>query len=303
MKRWRADIALLMVALIWGSAFAVQRVAGRYLDPFTFNGLRFLLAGSLMLPFSGCLDLHRGSRKPTHEIHHRSRFYIPLAGMLLFAAGGLQQAGLETTTAGNAGFITSLYVIIVPLLLALFWREHLPWIAWAAAGIAVLGSLLLSTGGALRLVWGDFLELAGAVMWACHVILVGRAMLQLDVIRFSTGQYLVAGVLNIIASLLTGQEWSPVREVWWTVIYIGVLSTAIGYTLQVYGQKTAPAADAAILLSMEAVFAALTGYFFLSETLTLVQVLGCVLILVAIVLAQLRVVITNKEKAVIKENI
>ena len=275
--------------MIWGSAFAVQRVAGRWLDPFTFNGLRFLLGGLLILPFTG---LFRKSQQIEGETPRKKKrdwvIYVSLAGMLLFGAGGLQQAGLETTTAGNAGFITSLYVVIVPLLLAVIWRQRLRWSAWLAAGLAVLGSLLLSTGGMLKLSTGDALELMGAVLWALHVILVGRAMKRLNVLSFAAGQYLVAGVLNLATSLITHQSWDGLAGAWWTVIYIGLISTAIGYTLQVYAQRTAPPADAAILLSMESVFAALTGYIFLNEGLTGIQILGCGIILGAILLAQVR---------------
>ena len=297
MKRWHADFILLMVALIWGSAFAVQRVAGRTMDPFTFNGLRFLLGGVLILLFSRLVKKNRDIPRvvPHGDIKELWR-YIVLAGGLLFGAGGLQQAGLETTTAGNAGFITSLYVVIVPIFLALFWKQRMYWTVWAAAGLAAMGSLLLSTGGALRLAPGDMLELMGAVFWALHVILVGRAMRKHDVLSFSAGQYLVAGVLNLVASLLTRQSWEGVGVAWWTVIYIGALSTAIGYTLQVVGQKIAPAVDAAILLSMEAVFAALTGFLFLDEGLAPVQILGCAIILGAILLAQIRMQVPENVK-------
>jgi drug/metabolite transporter (DMT)-like permease len=289
MKRWHADLILLTVAMIWGSAFAVQRVAGRSMDPFTFNGLRFMLGGLLLLPLIRIFKSNQPVDKfPTSLQKKKWLTYVPVAGLLLFSAGGLQQAGLETTTAGNAGFITSLYVVLVPILLAIFFRQKVRWIVWVAAGIAVLGSLLLSTGGTLHLTSGDALELIGAVLWAAHVILVGRAMQRLGVISFSAGQYLVAGALNLGVSLLTRQSWAGITTAWWTVIYIGLLSTAIGYTLQVLGQKTAPAADAAILLSTESVFAVLTGYIFLAESLLPVQLIGCGLILGAILLAQLR---------------
>jgi drug/metabolite transporter (DMT)-like permease len=290
MKRWHADLILLVVALIWGSAFAVQRVAGRTMDPFTFNGLRFLLGGLLILPFTSLFKRkHLIVRDQSTKQKYYWFIYVPIAGLLLFGAGGLQQAGLETTTAGNAGFITSLYVVIVPLLLALIWKQRVRWPAWVAAVLAMLGSFLLSTGGGLHLASGDALELLGAVLWALHVILVGQAMQKLDVLSFAAGQYLVAGGINLGISLLTRQSWTGLSEAWWTVIYIGLLSTAIGYTLQVYGQKKAPPADAAILLSMESVFAALTGYAFLGEGLAVAQILGCGLILGAILLAQIRV--------------
>ncbi|MCU0486240.1 MAG: DMT family transporter [Anaerolineales bacterium] len=294
----RADLVLLLVALIWGSAFVVQRVAGQSFDPFTFNGLRFLLGGLLILPFAVLGSQKRPALPQTSPGKTKEYFiFITLAGLLLFGAGGLQQAGLEITTAGNAGFITSLYVVIVPLLLALIWKQRLPRAGWGAACLAVFGSFLLSTGGTFRLESGDVLELAGSVLWALHVILVGRAMRRLDVLSFSAGQYLVAGALNMLISLLTRQSLAGLQTAWWTVLYIGCLSTAIGYTLQVYGQKTAPAADAAILLSMEAVFAALTGYVFLDERLVFEQIIGCAFILGAILLAQIRV--KNLEHATI----
>jgi len=297
MKRWRADLFLLIVAMIWGSAFTVQRVAGRSMDPFTFNGLRFMLGGLLIVPFTRLFGRTIvPNQRQTSKEFNPWLMYVPLAGMLLFGAGGFQQAGLETTTAGNAGFITSLYVVIVPLLLALIWKQQVRWPAWMAAILAVFGSLLLSTGGVMRLASGDALELMGAVLWALHVILVGRVVQRLDVLKFAAGQYLVAGVLNLAVSLLTRQSWAGLANAWWTVIYIGLLSTAIGYTLQVYGQRTAPPTDAAIILSMESVFAAFTGYIFLEEGLQLLQILGCGLILGAILLARNRMRLLDNSK-------
>jgi drug/metabolite transporter (DMT)-like permease len=285
MTRLRADLTLLLVAAIWGSAFAVQRIAGQYLNVFTFNGTRFLLAAALLYP----LVL---SKTP----HSRPNRYALLAGCILFVASALQQAGLESTTAANAGFITSLYVVLVPLILLIVWKEKTSWISWLSAGLAVLGSLLLSTGGALRLSRGDALELVGACLWALHVIVVSRAVRLnqthnptfMDALAFSAGQYLVAGLLSLAAGLLTRQPLAGLAHAWWTVIYIGVLSTSVGYTLQVVAQKYAPPADAAILLSTEAVFAAFFGYLFLQEVLFPVQLVGCGLILVAILLTQVK---------------
>ena len=154
MTRLRADFLLLLVAVIWGSAFAVQRVAAQHFDVFTFNGLRFLLAGVILLP------LALKSERPSFD---KKLWLVALAGSILFLAGGLQQAGLELTTAGNAGFITTLYVVFVPLILWIFWREKIGWVSWAAAGLAVIGSLLLSTAGRLQVGRGDLLELLGAL--------------------------------------------------------------------------------------------------------------------------------------------
>jgi drug/metabolite transporter (DMT)-like permease len=299
MNRFRADLVLLLVALIWGSAFAVQRVAAQYFDPFTFNGLRFLLGGLVLLPFSKLNPFHEShgtnagekgwsiKTMASYSLDRKSTTFILLAGLLLFGAAGFQQAGLETTTAGNAGFITTLYVVFVPVILVIFWREKIHWLSWLSAGVAILGSLLLSTGGTFRVTQGDALEMVGAILWALQMILVSRAVKHMDVITFSAGQYLAAGVLNILMSFLIGMSFTGLVNGWWTILYIGLISTAGGYTLQGFGQKYAPPTDATILLSMEAVFAALTGFFFLGETMQTVQLVGCGLILIAVFFTQL----------------
>jgi drug/metabolite transporter (DMT)-like permease len=299
MNRFKADLVLLLVALIWGSAFAVQRVAAQYFDVFTFNGLRFLLGGLILFPFSKLNPLKKGIRSRTGlypgsgkaisfpVLDRKSLSFIILAGCLLFGGSGLQQAGLETTTAGNAGFITTLYVVFVPVILTIFWREKIHWIAWLGAGIAIIGSLLLSTGGTRHFASGDALVMAGALLWACHVILVSRVVKHMDVLTFSAGQYIVASVLNIVISMGMKMPYGGLPSGWWTILYIGLLSTAVGYTLQVYGQKYAPPTDATILLSMEAVFAAVTGFIFLGETMLLIQLVGCGLILIAVLVTQI----------------
>ena len=300
MNRFRADLILLLVALIWGSAFAVQRVAANYLDVFTFNGLRFLLGGMVLFPFSKLNPLNKTNRSQKGTTHgtvnqvtspgldFKSLIFIFIAGGLLIGAAGLQQAGLESTTAGNAGFITTLYVVLVPIILVLFWRERIHWLSWLGAGIAIFGSLLLSTGGSFHLASGDALEMAGALFWALHVILVSRVVKHLDVLTFSAGQYIVAGLLNLLVSRLAQMPLNGLASGWWTIVFIGLLSTAVGYTLQVLGQKYAPPTDATIILSMEAVFAVLTGFIFLGETMRLVQLVGCGLILIAVIVTQLK---------------
>jgi drug/metabolite transporter (DMT)-like permease len=298
MNRFRADLVLLIVALIWGSAFAVQRVAAQQFDTFTFNGLRFLLGGLVLLPFSKLLpgkknktsqnnDNHGEYRKSRSVLSSRSTIYMLLAGGLLFGAAGLQQEGLQTTTAGNAGFITTLYVVLVPIFLTIFWKENIHWISWMGAGVAILGSLLLSTQGQLRIAEGDAFEMAGAIFGALHVILISRAVRFIDVLTFSSGQYIAAGLLNILVSVTLHMPWNGLASGWWTVLYIGLISTALGYTLQVLGQKYAPATDATILLSMEAVFAALAGFIFLGEGMAGIQIAGCGLIFLAVVIIQL----------------
>lgn len=276
--RWRADLLLLLVAAIWGSGFVVCRVAAESLGTFLYNGPRFLLGALVLLPFIG---------RRMRGLTRREVGGGALAGLMLFGAISSQQAGLHFTTAGKAGFITSLYVILVPLLLAVVWRQWPPWSAWAAALLAVAGLFLLSGVGRLALAPGDGLVLICAGFWALHVIVVGRLAPESDAGRLSVVQYVVCGLLSLPLGLTVDRHTAGgLASAWWTIPYTAVISVALGFTLQVVGQREAPATDAAILLSMEGVFAALSGWLLLRERLNSLQVLGCVLMLMGVLLAQ-----------------
>ncbi|HEY9075978.1 MAG TPA: DMT family transporter [Anaerolineaceae bacterium] len=281
-SRWvrlRADLLLLLTAAIWGGAFVAQRMVAADLGIFLFNGSRFLLGALALLAIL----------RFRFSIQRHNIKWVLLAGTVLFAASGFQQAGLITTTAGNAGFITSLYVVMIPLILRFVLGKRLTWSAWVAAGLAVAGALFLSTGGALRLVAGDGLELICALLFAIHVILVGKLVQHIPILEFSIGQFIVCGVLNILTGLLLERQSIPLLPgAWAPIAYAGILSVGAGYTLQAIGQRHAPPSDAAIILSMESVFAALSGFLILGEDLTAVQIMGCVLILAAILLAQIQ---------------
>jgi drug/metabolite transporter (DMT)-like permease len=287
-RRILADLALLLVAMIWGSAFSVQRVAAAHLGPLLYNGLRFLLAVVALL-----LVARVNWRVMTWEEWRGGT----LAGVLLAAASVLQQAGLRYTTAGKAGFITSLYVVLVPLLLALIWRQRAHWAAWLASLVAAVGLFLLSMHGEWTLAVGDALELAGAVLWALHVILIGRLARRVDTLRLSMVQCLVCGALTTGLGLaLEHNTLRGLSVAWWAVVYGGVISVGLGYTLQVLGQKVAPATDAAGILSTESVFAALFGWFFLREILSAQQVVGCVLMFAGMLLAQASALIRSRRE-------
>ena len=283
-KRLRADLTLLAVAVIWGSAFVVQRLAAVEVGVYLFNGLRFLVAALALAPMA----ISRRLTDP--EMAGVSRKSLPeviLLGLLLAAGAALQQAGLKYTTAGNAGFITGLYVVFIPLFLGLFWRQHVQRLTWLGALLAVIGLFMLSTGGRFRLSLGDALELAGAVFWALHVILIGRLVQRLDVLQIAVGQYLVCGLVSLsIGLVLEAQMLPALIDTWWAVAYTGLISVGLGYTLQAVGQRVAPPADAAIILSLEAVFAAMAGWLFLDERLGPVQLLGCGVMLLGMLLAQ-----------------
>ena len=281
LERLKADTLLLLVAIIWGTAFVAQRVAALNMGLYAFNGLRFLLGALVLLPFS------RINQQDAPSLGGRDTWGIALAGLLLLGGASLQQLGLHYTTASNAGFITGLYVVFIPLILLVSGQHRPPRVVWLAALCAAAGLYLLSTGGRFRLAPGDALVLVSAVLWASHVIWIGRLVGRLDVLPIAVGQYLVCGGLSLAVGLLSEGTVIPRSAAAWGAIgYTAVFSIGIGYTLQVVGQRVAPPADAAILLSLEAVFAALTGWLVLDERLSAIQLVGCGLMLAGMLLAQ-----------------
>ncbi len=289
-RRIKADLLLLLTAVVWGSAFVAQRVAAEDTGIFIFNGLRFLVGALVLLPFALRRQLPRTSRTPFKPLPS-----ILLAGLLLFASGTLQQFGLRYTTAGNAGFITGLYVVFVPLFLALGGRQRLRLPVWLAALLAGLGLFMLSTGGQFRLARGDALELGGAFFFTFHVIWIDYLVGKLPVLPLAIGQYLVTALLSLTIGLaLEPGIRQTIQAAWVPILYTGVLSIGLGYTLQVIGQQVAPPADASILLSMEAPFAAVFGWLLLQERLTPLQITGCGLMLAGMLIAQSAPYLTRK---------
>ena len=282
--RLKADLTLFLIAVIWGTAFVAQRVAGQLGSVYWFNGARYVLAGLVVLPFAWRL---RRIANPAHKIPRDQFKWMFIAGVLLFIGAGLQQAGLQYTTAGNAGFITSLYVVLVPIVLFFGWREKAHWLAIIAVALAGIGAFLLSTGGRFEIRAGDALELVGALFWALHVSLLGKFASRFESMSFSVGQLLICGILNFLLGFFIEPPvftWSLVGA----AIYTAVFSLGLCYTLQVWAQRHTPPADAALLLGLESVFAVLAGWLLLNETLTGIQIFGCTLIFFAVGLSQVQ---------------
>ncbi len=274
--RLKADLTLLAVAMLWGSAFAAQRVAANLGSVYFFNGARFLLAALILFPFA-----FKSGIRP------RQWIWMGVAGAILFLASALQQAGLVTTSAGNAGFITSMYVVLVPFVVWLVWGERPAWVALVAAVLAVFGAYLLSAPGDLSLRSGDALEGIAALFWAMHVVVVGKYAWRYNAVSFSAGQLVVGGCLNLAASLIWERPGLPLPiPILVAIVYTAVASLGLGYTLQIWGQRHTPPTDAAIILSLESVFAVAAGWLLLQEALAPVQILGCFLILGAVLLSQ-----------------
>ncbi|MFC6672566.1 DMT family transporter [Marinobacterium aestuariivivens] len=280
----KANLVLLLVAAIWGLAFVAQRVGMEHLGPFGFNAARFGLGALSLIPLTLLFRARAGQARPSGLLRGGL-----LAGSLLFCGASFQQAGLQYTTAGNAGFITGLYIVLVPLATLLLGQAVSRGI-WAGALLALAGLYLLSINEDLVINRGDLLELIGAGFWAAHVLAIGRLAPKVDGLRLSIIQFLVCALLCLLCALLFESDslsLTSLAQSWQPIAYAGLLSVGVAYTLQVYAQKHTPAAHAAIIMSLEAVFAAFGGWLLLQETLAGRALLGCGLMLAGMLLAQL----------------
>ncbi len=283
--RLKADLTLLLVAVIWGSAFVAQRIAGQLGSVYLFNGARYLLAALVVLPLA-IRSLR--TTASANQIERAQYKWMFVAGLVLFAGSALQQVGLLYTTAGNAGFITSLYVVLVPVVLFLLWRERFNWLSIVAVAFAVIGTFLLSTGGKFDIQKGDVIELIGALFWTLHVIVLGKFASKFEPISFSVGQLTVCGILNLVIGIFVEPMFSPGLPIFFAIVYTAFFSLGLCYTLQIWAQRHTPPADAALILSLESVFSVISGWLFLDEKLATIQVAGCMLIFAAVLLSQLK---------------
>ncbi len=285
----RSQALLLLTAAIWGFAFVAQRAGMEHVGPFTFNAVRFALGSLILVPFLAIRYRLGGRARPGSN---PSSFKTLLrggaiAGAILFAGASLQQRGIVYTTAGKAGFITGLYVIIVPVLGVLIGRRPGSR-TWLGAALAVAGLYLLSVTGRFTISRGDTLVLIGAFAWASHVIVIGWLSPKIDAVALACTQYAVCSVLSWGGAMATeAVACQTVGRALVPILYAGLLSTGVAYTLQVVAQRRVPAANAAIIMSLEAVFAGIGGWLLLDETLPVRGLVGCALMLGGMIAAQL----------------
>jgi len=288
-QRLRANLLLLLTAVIWGFAFVAQRSGMEFVGPFTFNAIRFLIGGLMLIPLMITLDRRRAAASQTIIPLSNRNLLVGgmLVGLILFGAATLQQMGVALTTAGKAGFITSLYVVLVPLLgLALGHRSSAA--VWFGAILAAVGLYFLTIEGGFNMAWGDLLVLFGAFMWAGHVLLLGRLSPGTDTVKLAFLQFVVCAALSAAAALLTETtSAADLRAALWPILYTGIMSVGVGYTLQTVAQAHARPADTAIILSLEAVFAVIGGWLLLGEVLSARALFGCALMLAGILVSQL----------------
>lgn len=281
----RSNMLLLLAAAIWGFAFVAQRVGMEFIGPFSFNGLRFALGAVSLLP----LLLY--SRKPARveaPVAAESSWRIGLlAGIILFIAASLQQIGLIYTTAGKSAFITCLYIVLVPLA-GIFLKQRIMLSTWLGSILAVIGLYFLCVKESFAISYGDFLELLGAFFWAAHILYIDHYARKVNSLYLAFFQFLTCAILSLgVAVTMETITLTGVIQAGVPILYGGICSVGIAYTLQIIGQKNAAPSHAAIILSMETVFAAIGGWLILNEQLGFQELMGCVLMMAGMLLSQL----------------
>ncbi len=280
--RLKADLLLFMVAIIWGTAFVAQGIAGQYKIAYLFNGVSFVLAAVILIPF-----IPKGTRGAT--IPKDQWKWMLIAGVVLFIASAMQQVGMLFTKVANASFLTSLYVVFIPFMLWLGFREKPHWLDMVSVTLAGIGAFLLTTSGRLEVQQGDFIELLGALFWALHFILLGKFASKFESVSFAAGQFFIGGMINFVIGLfIEDMSILTAFPLLGAILYRAIFSIGIGYTLQVWGQKHTPPTDAALILGLEAVFAVIAAWFLLDQSLLPIQIVGCVIIFSGVLISQLK---------------
>lgn len=316
----RNSCLLVLAAFIWGTSFVAQAIGGGVVGPYTFNCIRSIIGGIVLLPviaLSNCL-LGRGaqdadnadsqsmpSEQPVeygHAAKRAQRRKLLIGGIscgtAMAVATNLQQMGMFLGSgAGKAGFLTACYILLVPVL-GLFLHKKCGWNVWIGIAIAVAGLYLLCIHGDFSIQFSDFLVLLCALVFAVHILVIDHFTVLVDGVRLSCAQFFVCGILSAVPMFFVDmghsaagiRAWLPALadfSAWLPILYVGVLSCGVAYTLQIIGQRDVNPATASLLMSLESVFSVLAGWVVLGEVLRMREILGCVLILGAVVLAQL----------------
>lgn len=290
-RQLRGGAMLMLTALIWGTAFVAQSVGMDYLGPCAFTAVRNFIGCVALLPVIALASRLRSGAQPEEAAPAPGKKALfgwgAACGLLLGGATLLQQAGMQTASAGKAGFLTALYIVIVPVL-GIFLGRRPGLKVWMGVVLALVGAYLLSVKGGAGIASGDLLVIASAVVFSLHILVIDSVPAGMDGVRLSCVQFLVAGAFALVLALfLETFTWRDILSAWVPLLYTGVVSSGVGYTLQILGQRTVNPTVACLILSLESVFAALAGWAILGQALSLRELFGCALVFVAVILAQL----------------
>lgn len=287
-KRLRANILLLLTAAIWGFAFVAQRVSSQYVGAFTFNGIRFFLGSLSLIPLIIYFDNRKKNENTIEVSIKKTTVSGVLVGVILYAGSTFQQIGLIYTTAGKSSFITGLYMLVVPII-GMFLGHKMGKNSWIGVGLAVVGLYLLSINENFSIGYGDLLEVICAVFFAVHILTIDYFSNKVDSLKLSCVQFATCSFLSITSALIFEQiSISSISYALVSILYGGLLSVGVAYTLQVVAQKNAKPSHAAIILSMESVFGAIGGALLLGERMNPKGYIGCILILGGILVSQIK---------------
>lgn len=288
-KHSKNFILLFLTALIWGVAFVAQSVAMDYIGPYTFNAVRSLLGGIVLVP---CVFLFGGRKKVDqthgHTVDRPQDVLIGgvLCGFMLFLSTTLQQVGIQYTTVAKAGFITALYIILVPIL-GIFLKKRVSFQIWISVAVALVGLYLLCMQGSFSLGQGDLLVLLCSLCFALHILVIDHFTDRVSGVKLSCIQFFVSALLSsVLMFLFEKPALSEILAAWLPIVYGGVFSSGIAYTLQIIGQKGTDPTIASLILSLESVVSVLAGWILLGQALTPREIAGCLLMFGAIILAQ-----------------
>lgn len=280
-KQIRNSLLLLIAAIIWGVAFVAQSTGMEHIGPFTFTFLRNVIGTIVLLPIAFFSKENSESRK-TLVVS------AVLSGLALGVASCLQQYGMLYTSVGKAGFLTALYIIIVPIL-GLFFKKRCSWLTWIAVILAVIGVYFLCITENFTINKGDILEFLCAIAFAVQILIISKYSAKINAYRFACIQFMTAGLVALVPMLFTETvTWSGVSSAMIPLLYTGVMSSGVAYTLQIIGERDLNPTVAALIMSLEACISVIAGWLILNQTLSLREISGCVIMFTAIILAQIK---------------
>ena len=299
LKQLKGSIILLITAIVWGSSFVAQSEGMNYVQPFTYNSIRTIIGGIVLIPVIFCF---RSFGKSSEKKPLNFRITLiggMLCGLVLCIASSLQQFGIVTTTAGKSGFITALYVIFVPILELILGKRQRK-IIWLCVLMAIVGFWLLCINESFTIGAGEWLTFVCSVFFACHIIVIDRFLSKgADGLIMACVQFLTAGFVMLVCMFIFEQpNIDSILSAKYTILYAGVLSCGVGYTFQIIGQRYTAPTIATLIMSLESVFSVIAGCIILGEALALKEIAGCILVFTAVVLAQVRFPAENKNLSV-----